>query len=112
MRMAPQQFADKPQGPCRPFARSWGVLLGLIVLVWPTPGDAQSNADSGTPTAPYVLPEVTVVDTTPLHSSGIDRDKAPGAVQTLTGRDFERTHSFATTDALEQRIPGVHLTDV
>ncbi len=60
----------------------------------------------------FVLPEVTVIDTTPLHGDGIDRDKVPAMVQTLTAEDFTRTNSFAMTDALGQRIPGVTITDV
>jgi len=97
--------------PCAWHHALWQVAW-VTALLWPTIGAAQSSAGSGTHTTPFVLPEVTVVDTTPLHSDGIDRDKVPALVQTLKGQDFERTHSFATTDVFEQHIPGVTLTDV
>ena len=93
-------------------SRVFWLGVWVMALLWPTIGAAQSSAGSGTHTTPYVLPEVTVVDTTPLHSDGIDRDKVPAFVQTLKGQDFERTHSFAVTDAFEQRISGITLTDV
>lgn len=60
----------------------------------------------------FVLPEITVVDTTPLHGDGIDREKVPAMVQMLTAEDFARANSFATTDALGQRVPGTTITDV
>ncbi|MBI3801869.1 MAG: TonB-dependent receptor [Deltaproteobacteria bacterium] len=59
-----------------------------------------------------MLPEVTVLDTTPLHGDGIDRDKVPAMVQTLRAEDFVRTNSFTLTDTLGQRVPGVSTTDV
>jgi iron complex outermembrane receptor protein len=56
------------------------------------------------------LPEVNVVATSPL-GGGINRDKVPGTVQTLTSDDFARTESPVVTDTLFQRIPGVTLSD-
>ena len=52
-------------------------LLWGMTLLWPSVVWAQTGAGSGTHTTPSVLPEVTVVDTTPLHGDGIDRDKVP-----------------------------------
>ena len=85
----------------------------LAVMLWPGVVLAQSAPVNGSPGGtPFVLPEVTVVDTTPLHGDGIDRDKVPAMVQTLKAGDFVRTNSFTLTDTLGQRVPGVSTTDV
>jgi iron complex outermembrane receptor protein len=65
---------------------------------------------------PVAVPETTlapidVISTSPLSGIGIDRDKVPGTVQTLTSGDFQRTGSPVVTDTLFQRIPGVTLSD-
>jgi hypothetical protein len=48
------------------------------VLLWPAGAIAQSIA----------LPPIEVIATTPLPGAGIDRDKVPAMVQTLTAEDF------------------------
>jgi iron complex outermembrane receptor protein len=58
------------------------------------------------------LPEIQVVTTSPLPGAGLDRDKVPAMVQTLSADDFQRTYSPSVTDTLMQRIPGVSTTDV
>jgi len=99
----------------RPRFRSvvnWSVAC-VVAILWPGAVTAQpvpGSSPSGGTT--FVLPEVTVVAPTPLQGDGIDREKVPAMVQTLTAEDFARTHSFATTDTLGQRIPGTALTDV
>ena len=62
--------------------------------------------------AQTVLPEIVVVAPSPLQGAGIDRDKVPAMVQTLSADDFQRTHSLAVTETLMQRIPGVTTSDV
>jgi iron complex outermembrane receptor protein len=57
-----------------------------------------------------VLPDVQII-ATPVAGAGIDRDKVPGTVQTLSADDFSRNASPALTDTLAQRIPGVSLSD-
>ncbi|MFL6951675.1 MAG: TonB-dependent receptor [Xanthobacteraceae bacterium] len=58
-----------------------------------------------------VLPEI-LITTSPLQGAGIDRDKVPAMVQTLSADDFQRSYSPALTDTLVQRIPGVSTNDV
>jgi hypothetical protein len=60
-----------------------GKYCGGVMLLWPSVVWAQTGAGSGTHTTPSILPEVTVVDTTPLHSDEIDRDTVPALVQPL-----------------------------
>jgi iron complex outermembrane receptor protein len=58
------------------------------------------------------LPEIQVIATSPLAGGEIERDKVPAMVQTLTAEDFARTGSPSVTEALQQNVPGVHLSDV
>ncbi len=63
-------------------------------------------------TAPATqLPEVNVVAPSPLLGSGIDRNKAPATVNTLTGQDIERTGVPSLLGALEEQTPGALLQD-
>ena len=39
-------------------------------------------------------------------------DKIPEMVETVTADDVSRSHSMSATEALQQRVPGVSLTDV
>jgi iron complex outermembrane receptor protein len=61
--------------------------------------------------APQVLPEIQVISTSPLPGAGIDREKVPALVQTITAEDFARTYSPNITDTLFQRIPGISTSD-
>jgi iron complex outermembrane recepter protein len=42
---------------------------------------------------------------------GFDRDKVPAMVQTLPAEDFSRVYSPDVTKTLEQRVPGVFVSD-
>jgi len=80
---------------------AFGVALGAGLLAQPGGAAAQT-----------VLPEIVVVAPSPLQGAGIDRDKVPAMVQTLTADDFQRTYSPSVTETLLQRIPGVVTNDV
>jgi iron complex outermembrane recepter protein len=54
---------------------------------------------------------VNVVATSPLKGPGIDPDKLPVTVQSLSSSDFARLNSLSVTDTLMQRIPGVSTSD-
>ena len=55
--------------------------------------------------------EVVVVAPTPLPGVKVDPDKLPVTVESLSSRDFARSGSLSTTDALQRRIAGVSLAD-
>jgi iron complex outermembrane receptor protein len=74
-----------------------------------TAGVAQT-VPAAAPSETTALPDVNVVAASPL-GGGIDRDKVPGTVQTLTSDDFARTESPNVAETLFQRIPGVSLSD-
>jgi iron complex outermembrane receptor protein len=76
--------------------------LALAALLSPAAALAQNSA---------VLPEIQVISTSPLSGVGIDREKVPALVQTVTSDDIARTYNPNITDTLFQRIPGVSTSD-
>src|SRR6516162_334910 len=66
------------------------------------------------PSAPAPAPQIPAfqaVATTPVTGLGVDRDKIPAMVQTLPAEDFSRVYSPNVTQTLEQRVPGVFISD-
>ena len=66
-------------------------------------------------TAPAVQPanlqDVTVVGSTPLLGSGIDRDQIPAATNVLGATDINRTGIPSLTGAILDTIPGATVND-
>jgi iron complex outermembrane receptor protein len=54
---------------------------------------------------------VTVIGTTPLTGVGIDIDKIPGNVVTITGEDLTREGSASTISALNDDVGSVNIND-
>ncbi|HEY1505957.1 MAG TPA: TonB-dependent receptor [Stellaceae bacterium] len=74
----------------------------------PLPAFAQTaNPD----TTELSLPEVVVVGTTPLPGIGIDIDKVPGTVETLSADDLHREATTNLATALHDQISGVTVND-
>jgi iron complex outermembrane receptor protein len=78
------------------------LLLGCALVLWPDGAEAQY---------PQTLPEIQVISTSPFGGAGIDRDKVPALVQTVTADDFARSYGSHVTDTLFQRIPGMSVSD-
>jgi iron complex outermembrane receptor protein len=78
------------------------LMCVTAALFWPFDAVAQS---------PQLLPEIQVISTSPLPGAGIDREKVPALVQTITAEDFSRIYSSNITDTLFQRIPGISTSD-
>src|SRR5262249_32435183 len=57
------------------------------------------------------IPAFQAVATTPVTGLGVDRDKIPAMVQTLTAEDFSRVYSPNVTQTLDQRVLGVFISD-
>lgn len=82
------------------------------------PATAPRRAAPAPPQSPAPAPAVTalpafqVVAPTPVTGIGIDRNKVPAMVQTLTAEDFSRVYSPSVVEALVQRIPGIISNDV
>ncbi len=79
-------------------------LLSVAAVLLAAPSAALAQSVS--------LPQIDVIATSPLTGTGIDRDKVPALVQTLSADDIQRTYSPSLTDTLFQRIPGVSTNDV
>jgi outer membrane receptor protein involved in Fe transport len=82
------------------------------VVVSPT----QTGAKPGRPqNASRVVrrpPPVVVYPTTPIAGSGIDPDKVPASVNIVDTKEIARTDSLNITDALQQQVPGVIVSEV
>lgn len=90
--------------PSRAAARRRILWISIAFL----PSAAFAEVGGGAPT---VAP-ITVVAPTPLSGIGVEADKLPGSVETLDAADLQRRGSLAVTDALEQRTPGLSLSDM
>jgi iron complex outermembrane receptor protein len=94
--------------------RLWAAAATATLLAFhPGPAAAQTAPPTASPAGPPVetLPEVDIVAPAPLAARGIDRDKVPGSVQTLTADDFKRLASPYVTNTIFQQVPGITLSD-
>lgn len=90
-------------------SRAWGKAGGALAWASLLAGLAASAA-ARAEDAPQVS-EVVVVAPTPLEGRGVDPQKLPAVVETLGADDFRRSGSLSATDALEQQVAGVQLSD-
>ena len=81
-----------------------GALAGILI---PCAALAQSPAPAAEPYAN--LPSVTVIGTTPLPGTGIDIDKVPANVQTLTPTDLNREGSPSLLGSALDKLGSVNL---
>jgi outer membrane receptor protein involved in Fe transport len=87
------------------------VALPPVVVTAKKPGVKRGHSQNATRVV-RSLPKVMVYSTTPLAGSGIDPDKVPASVTTVTSKDIERTQSLNITDALVQSVPGIIVNEV
>jgi iron complex outermembrane receptor protein len=83
----------------------------LLVASLPLLLVAASRADAQSAT-PTTLPTVEVIGTSPLLGSGIDREKVPANVRTLSADDLRREGPPDLTGSLVRRIPSVGINEV
>ena len=72
-----------------------------------SPAPAPSDVASNVPTT-----RLNVVATTPLAGTGIDADKVPASVTTVSAGEVDRNRSLNVTDTLQQRVPGIVVNEV
>ncbi|MDR3416261.1 MAG: TonB-dependent receptor [Nevskia sp.] len=63
------------------------------------------------PAAARQLAQVTVIGVTPLPGSGVELDKVPGNVQTMSAQDLDRGGAAGLPDAAAARMSSVNLND-
>jgi iron complex outermembrane receptor protein len=86
-------------------------MFAVMIAEFVLPGLA--HAQSAPPASPQInLPDVTVVGSTPLLGSGLDRDEVPAATNVLDQKDIDRTGIPSLTGAILDNIPGATINDV
>ena len=71
---------------------------------------AAASAEEAPGTSTTISP-IVVIAPTPLAGPGVEADKLPATTESLDAGDLKRRGSLAITDALEQRTPGLSLSD-
>src|SRR5271157_1870678 len=109
------QTRAAPGRPARTGDRVGGLPTALalvsVLFLPPLTCNAQSSDGSGAapPEAAVALRPITVIGTTPLIGSGIDRDLVPAETHVLTGADISRIGTPNAVEALNQQLGGVAL---
>ncbi|HLY58171.1 MAG TPA: TonB-dependent receptor [Stellaceae bacterium] len=85
--------------------RAWGGLGALAAIV-AAPGLAQEQVAAQTP-----LETVTVIGTTPLPGTGVDIDKLPGTIQTITATDLTREGAASVITSINDQLGSVNIND-
>jgi iron complex outermembrane receptor protein len=115
----PQNCAARSRGRSnRGRDRVWGspILFALAALLCVPQLTCNAQSDLGASAPPPVatppvvpLQPVTVIGTSPLIGSGIDRDSVPAETHVLTGADISRIGTPNAVEALNQQLGGVTL---
>jgi iron complex outermembrane receptor protein len=82
------------------------LMLGTALALLPAYVFAEEAPEASTTISPIV-----VIAPAPLGGPGVDADKLPASTETLGAGDLRRRGSLSITDALEQRTPGLSLSD-
>jgi iron complex outermembrane recepter protein len=88
------------------------LLSGGAALAQTAPTSTAPSSESDPAANLANLPEVTVVGTTPLPGTGIDVDKVPANVQTLTSSDLSREGTPSLINALNNQAASVNTNGV
>jgi outer membrane receptor protein involved in Fe transport len=97
--------SPKPEAPST-------VLPAVTVVAPPKPVAARPAPGAGPARSDIPQTRLTVVATTPLAGTGIDADKVPASVTTISSSEIARTQSANVTDTLQQRVPGIVVNEV
>jgi len=73
--------------------------------------DKEVVPDRSHPVDVFELPEVEVVSTTPLGTTGLAFNKIPGNVQSAEDEDINRHEAFGLTDFMNRRLESVNIND-
>jgi outer membrane receptor protein involved in Fe transport len=93
----------------------WKLALWLVLAASPSVRAADDSVSVALDTDTYALaaelPEVTVVSSTPLMGSDLDRDKVPETTRVLGPDDINRTGIPSLTGALLDNIASISVND-
>ena len=76
-----------------------------------TPDAAKDKAPPTHPVDVFELPDIEVVSTTPLGTTGLELKKIPGNVQSAEDEDINRHEAFGLTDFMNRRLESVNIND-
>ncbi len=82
------------------------------VVVSPTPTRSKPSRPQNASRVVRRPPPVVVYPTTPIAGSDIDPDKVPASINIVDTKEIARTDSLNITDALQQQVPGVIISEV
>ena len=60
----------------------------------------------------YVAPDVNIISITPVQGSGIDLDRVPSNIQTITEEDFQDKKNLSVTDTLNRKAAGISISNL
>ncbi len=80
------------------------LCLSLIVLSVLTKANAQEEV--------FVAPDVNIISITPVQGSGIDLDRVPSNIQTITEEDFKDKKNLSVTDTLNRKAAGISISNL
>ena len=83
--------------------------LGGVSISAQTP--APAPAGTGQEPPPGFEETIEVVGATPIHGLGIDRDKIPSNIQTVTAAALARTGGVALAEQMNLAVPSVHVNE-
>lgn len=88
-----------------------GKRRGLFLCVFAAAFVQFATAANAQVASQSSIETVTVIGTTPLPGTGIDIDKVPGNVQTVTAADLTREGSASATAALNDELGSININD-
>jgi outer membrane receptor protein involved in Fe transport len=90
--------------------RANAALLALTALA---PAAYAQSASTSTAAPPVVvLPEVEIVQTTPVPGTGVPKDQIPSNVQTATDRRLRQLQSLNLPEFMRTQLPSVSVNEV
>jgi iron complex outermembrane receptor protein len=84
-------------------------LAGIVAASWAATAAAQTAPSPPTPMPEATLAPVEVIGTTPLTGIGIDRDKVPANIQSLSSSDLSREGSPSLIQGLTDQTGSVNI---
>ena len=79
-------------------------LAPFISLVLPHFTFAQDEA--------YVAPDVNIISVTPVQGTGIELDRVPSNIQTITEEDFQDKKNLSVTETLNRKAAGISISNL
>ena len=85
-----------------------GLGLSADVMSAQAPAASQPPADQAPPNFEET---VEVIGATPIHGLGIDREKIPSHIQSVTGEALKATAGTSISEQLNLAVPGVYVNE-